>query len=328
MQLKVTFAFCILGMTLLVRHVLAEESFTFELPRDPAAWINSGPVSIDAMRGKAIVLYFFERRCPTCRKAWPSILESVRENQAKPVLLIAVSSGSARNVVAKYVNENNITVPVIVDFDRSFEKAAGVGEVSLSNIQQTRMVDPEGKLKRAGARDIAGALSFAAEQASWNVDPTNMPPELMPTWMLIEFGNFAPAAKMMAQFSRSRKTEVKAAAQVLQDYIDSKIIEQVALAESASEANESWKAYRLFEDAKSRFAGYELPEIVEQETLRLSKEGNIQEEINAMQLWEKARKTIQSGRTTPAGVVVMLSKIVEKYPTTEAAQLAQAALKL
>lgn len=31
-----------------------------ELPRDPRAWFNSSPVSLQTLRGKGVVLYFFE----------------------------------------------------------------------------------------------------------------------------------------------------------------------------------------------------------------------------------------------------------------------------
>jgi hypothetical protein len=34
----------------------------FRLPSNPAQWINSRPISMDQLRGKAAVLYFFEEQ--------------------------------------------------------------------------------------------------------------------------------------------------------------------------------------------------------------------------------------------------------------------------
>ena len=214
---------------------------------------------------------------------------------------------------------------MIVDFDRSIERKAGIGEISLSNIRQVRMIGPDGNVKRASG-GVDEALSAAASEGSWNVDPTGMPPELMLTWRQIEFGNFAAAAKALDRISQVRQSERKNAAQVLRDYVDTKMLEQVALAESAAESSDLWRAYRLYEDAKLRFVGYELPASVERECVRLKKEESVQDQIVAMKLWERAQKAIQSGRATPAGMATMLTRIIESHPNTEAAGLAQDAL--
>jgi hypothetical protein len=34
----------------------------FQLPSNPAQWINSRPISMEQLRGKAAVLYFFEEQ--------------------------------------------------------------------------------------------------------------------------------------------------------------------------------------------------------------------------------------------------------------------------
>lgn len=44
---------------LLTATVTAQET-EFSLPANPAQWINSPPVSMEAIRGKGVVLYFFE----------------------------------------------------------------------------------------------------------------------------------------------------------------------------------------------------------------------------------------------------------------------------
>src|SRR5690349_3653751 len=45
------------------------------LPRDPAAWLNSPPLSVEALKGKGVVLWFFEEQCPRCRAKWPGMYD-------------------------------------------------------------------------------------------------------------------------------------------------------------------------------------------------------------------------------------------------------------
>jgi peroxiredoxin len=210
-----------------------------ELPQNPGAWINGSPISLTALRGKSVVLYFFEEGCPRCRAKWPAVLAAAKENSSKPVLLIAVNSGTAPDKLARYVKESGIDVPVIIDLDRSLERAAGVDPVSLNNIWQARVIEPDGTLRRGDGGDIPGTLESAAAQATWNVDPTGLPPELISTWRLVEFGNFSAAAKAVTRFARDRKPNVKAGGETLQNYVNKKIADAVALAEHASASGDN-----------------------------------------------------------------------------------------
>ncbi|KAA1262492.1 Thiol-disulfide oxidoreductase ResA [Rubripirellula obstinata] len=297
----------------------------FQLPQNPRAWINGAPISVEAMRGKAIVLYFFEEGCPRCREKWPGILAAVQQNQSNPVMLIAVNSGSEPAQVASYVRQNRISVPVIIDYDRSLETQAGVNKVSLQNIYQARIIDPDGELQRTNGGDIPAALATAAESASWNVDPTGMPPNIIPTWRQIEFGDYRSAAKSLMRFGRDRKPEVRSAAEKLQAYVDEKIQSIVTEAESATGASDDWKAYQLYSEVAQRFAGYQLPESVDTELEKLKQDESIQNEIAGMKRWQLALKLSQGGRANPAKIAAVMDKIIDKYPGTEAAGLAEAA---
>ena len=56
-----------------------------EFPADPAQWINSGPLSASGLKGKGIVLWFFEEECPRCRARWPALIESAKKFEGQPV---------------------------------------------------------------------------------------------------------------------------------------------------------------------------------------------------------------------------------------------------
>ena len=50
----------LLSLTLLASVASTANAQQLDLPQDPRAWINSGPVSLETMKGKGVVFYFFE----------------------------------------------------------------------------------------------------------------------------------------------------------------------------------------------------------------------------------------------------------------------------
>jgi len=79
------------------------------LPRDPTAWLNSPPLSVDALKGKGVVLWFFEEQCPRCRAKWPGMYELAKRFEGQPVVFIAVNSGTSPIEVAQYAREVRLT---------------------------------------------------------------------------------------------------------------------------------------------------------------------------------------------------------------------------
>ena len=57
------------------------------------------PMSIETMKGKAIVMWFFEPACPNCRALWPSLQETAHKFDDQPVLFVAVCSGRPRSAI-------------------------------------------------------------------------------------------------------------------------------------------------------------------------------------------------------------------------------------
>src|SRR5215475_14011153 len=70
------------------------------LPSEAAVWLNSPPLTVDALKGKGVFLWFFEETCPTCRGKWPGLYELARRFEGQPVVFIAVNSGNSPVEVA------------------------------------------------------------------------------------------------------------------------------------------------------------------------------------------------------------------------------------
>lgn len=240
---------------------------------------------------------------------------------------MAVNSGNSPAKVSQYVRKHRIPWPVIADTDRSLEQACGVGDISLNNIWQARIIDPDGILVRANGSQMDETAQRAARDARWNVDPSTIPSELQPAWQQIEFGSYAPAAATLKRYAKSRKPEVKTAAETLRSYVNDQLQQQVDAAAAAEQADDVWTAYGLLTAVQQRFKGYEQPDSVQTDVDRLAKDERVVQELAAVRKLELAMKSaMSSSATARKRAQTMLQKVVDEFPGTQAAARAASLL--
>ncbi|HEY4311113.1 MAG TPA: redoxin domain-containing protein [Pirellulales bacterium] len=287
----------------------------------PTTWINSDPISAASLRGKAVLLYFFEENCPNCRARWPSIMEKAHKYDNEPILFVAVNSGSPKQDVEVYARAVNLTWPIIVDLDRSLEQKADLGEISLQNVMQVAYVTAEGDLRPGSWSDLDDTIERALTGAKWNVDPVNMPDDLMPAWRHLEFCQFAEARPTIAKALTSRKPETKAAAQKLSDFVTKRSERDLKAAEKSLTAGNKLRAYERYVAVADRFAGYTAGDKAAAARRDLAKDPALRKEIAAMKQFDKQRELANS----PKPVVrekarAAIQKIIDDQPTSEAAR--------
>lgn len=217
----------------------------------------------------------------------------------KPVVLIAVNSGNSRGRVQSYARQNRITIPIIVDTNRALEKQLGVTQISLQNIWAAAILNSEGRVERASARDLQAAADRALRGASWNVDPEGMPLELRNAWQAVEFGNYSAASSTVRKRLQSPKAEVKEAAERLNDYVQKQIARDVELAEKAVEAEHKFEAYRRFSAVRSQFKGFALPDDLSETIRKLAEDDTVKKEVAAMKRLNSALQSLSS--SSPSG---------------------------
>ncbi len=103
--------------------------------------IAGGRLQLSSLRGKAVIIDFWDTWCPPCRKALPS-LEAV--SKAYPDDLVVIGVAFRREGIEKvrqYVSENKLTFPMVVA-DKKFQVAKDFGGVQ--SIPTTFMVDRNG----------------------------------------------------------------------------------------------------------------------------------------------------------------------------------------
>lgn len=298
---------------------------TFDFPQDPRQWINSPPWSVKQLQGKAALMLFFEEQCPRCQRRWTEFNALAQQHADDPILFVAVSSGTQRGEMEGYVRRNNVNWAMLLDPDRSFEKACDIHEISLENIMQVAVITADGTLKPGSWQNLEESVATALADARWTVDPKTIPPALKPAWQQIEFQNYAPAATLIRKSLKSSKDELRTAAEALMAVVQPLIDAQVAAAEGAYDAGKKWAAYRAYHDLAERFKGYELPENAESRKKELQSDPTVKAEIAAMKAFDNAQRLLNQPMSQKKAIGA-LKKLAKEKPDTEAGQKAQSLL--
>lgn len=298
-------------------------------PDFPPTMLNSPPLSKDGLKGKVVVLYYYEEGCPRCREAWPERLKIAQSYKDKPVIFIAVNSGNSSAEVASYLSEVNCKWPAIVDQDRSFEKASGLDNpISLQNIYQARLITPDGNLVVANSQALNQSVEQYLSKASWKLDPKDVPDPLKLAWQFMEIGNFNQAAANLSSAQKSLKDEAgKAAAEKIKAVITAEYNNAIAPAKEAEAAGNAWAALKTYQTAAQQFSS--LPETAGLKTTitKLSADPKVIRELKAAKLWAAAQNAAnQPNPATKKRAIQMAEQLVKELPETDAAKAAQAAL--
>lgn len=296
------------------------------LPTTADSWINAPALTLENLKGKGVVLWFFEEDCPSCRAKWPGLLETAEGFKDKPVLFIGVNSGNSRGEVERYLAEVNCKWPVICDPQRTFEKACGVGEISLQNIYQCRIITPQGQLAQGNPGDMPATVERATEGAKWNVDPDKIPAALRDVMAAVEFGMY-PAAIPRLRVA-AKKADTKEGAQYLIDYIKEKAQQASEEAEKLVEAGEEWKAYKAILEVSEKFNGMPLSEKLTAAKKTLAASEPVKRQLRARDQFEAATKAARAG--TPQAMKkarVIVDKLIKDFGDTEAGEQAKKMLE-
>jgi len=125
---------------------IASGDFGEMAPDFPAGVFSDGKqYHISDFRGKLLVLFFYEQRCPTCRATIPERNRTVKRFQGKPVTFIGVGAGDSPGEVQSYIAHTRLAMPVFADSRSAMEKAYGF-RISLNNIYQVRVIGPDGRV--------------------------------------------------------------------------------------------------------------------------------------------------------------------------------------
>lgn len=290
----------------------------------PDNWVGE-PLRLQSLRGKAVVLYFYEEGCPKCKGSWPSILAKTKQYEGQPVLFVAVNSGNPRSAVEQYARRESIPWPIVVDTDRSFERACDV-EISLNNIMQLRYISPAGELKMGNWADWSDTIDRALTGAQWRVEPADIPLELRDAWWNIEISQFPASAAAVTRGLGSRKREVKSASEKLLAAVERLADVELSAARQV-ESGDKLGAYLKFGEVADRFHGYPAAHQAAQSVRELARDADLKKDLSALKVLDKQRTLLASPKpAVRQRAVATLQKLLEDHPDGELARQARALL--
>lgn len=304
-------------------------------PTLPNSWAQGGPYSLEALRGKVIFLVYYEEGCPSCRKRWPARAAAAKKYDGKPIVFIAVNSGNAPERVLAYMRSVRCDWPTIADTDRSFEQASGVGTISLRNIEQTRIISPEGKLVAINkvtwddgtVLDLSTpdkAAEYFLKHASFRIDPEAVPARYKQAWDAFEFGRPADAVKRLRLLAPKSDADT-AFYEKINALLAEDAASRIAKAEAAAEAGEKWKAYQLYDGIRSDFAGHPQGDAARDAWRELAADPQVKNEKAAATMLARIRVLAANRHPAKqAQAKQAAALLIKKYPDTEAAQAARA----
>jgi len=98
-------------------------------------FVDGKPATLSSYKGKAVLIHFWATWCPICTFEQNSIEAISKDNN---IITIAMNSGEAMEIQT-YMEENNLSFPVIIDEDGILAQQYGVAGVPASFI-----VNPQG----------------------------------------------------------------------------------------------------------------------------------------------------------------------------------------
>ena len=99
-----------------------------------------GTVSLAALRGKVVVLNFWQSYCPPCTREAPVVSEAARRWAGKGVVFVGVDEQDLTGPATKFMKRFDITYPVISD------DGPLIGHYGVTGYPETFFIDKHGRV--------------------------------------------------------------------------------------------------------------------------------------------------------------------------------------
>lgn len=116
-----------------------------ENPRAPlflARDLDGNPIDLADLKGKVVVLSFFDQECPHCKKDLPRMMPVLEEMRERGVVAIGVTSRDVGHGLRAFLGENGVEFPVILDKEREIFR-----KYESTRTPDTFIIDREGFIR-------------------------------------------------------------------------------------------------------------------------------------------------------------------------------------
>jgi peroxiredoxin len=284
----------------------------------PGLFIDGHHYSLSDLDGKAVVLFFYEQECPTCRGLIPKRNEVVAQFKDKPVKFIAVAAGDSIADAKAYVRDTKLNMPVFADNLSLMEKRYGE-TISLKNIYQFRVIGPTGAVE--DYRMEPEAIEKVLSHVKWKYKDQGYHAALAQAVNLFEWGQYADGMRALKPYLKSAKKDVAESAVKLHDAVAAEGADWLAKAEAAQQSENVVEAYDLYTKIAAAFAGEELGKKAADPLKKLAGMPAVKDELAARRMYEQLCMGAANARPQQKGqvgeVAASIAKKSPKAPTGE-----------
>ena len=245
-----------------------------------------------------------------------------KEYENKPVVFVAVNSGNSKGDVEGYAKSTKFEWPILVDERRETEKALGT-EISLQNIYQFYVIDPEGKVQGVGSdqKSAMAAVDRNLANAKMLFDGIAVPEKLKAAAREIEMGQYDPTVGELATLAQKGPKALQEAAQQMYGKLKPIAEGGIERAKAFEADGKKYAAYVEYSKVAAGFKKTEYEKPANAALAELKKQKDVQDELAARQMLDQAKALLAGGKKAdkPAadGILAVLQK---KYPNSEAAK--------
>lgn len=285
----------------------------------PGTFSDGGHYSLSDFRGKLVVLFFYEKDCPTCRGLIPERNKVIQQFRDKPVVFIAVGPNDSLADVRGYINGTHLQMITFADTLGVMEARYGF-HISLQNIYQFRYIGPDGNVIDQGIDMSAERVQKNLANVKWKYRDSGYDPRLNKAITLLEWNQYKDGIQALRPFMKMASTS--AGAQKLYDAVKAEGKKWLEEADAAK-ATDPVKAYELYAKVSAAFTGDDLAKTADAALKQLKSDKAVQDEMAARQLYDALYRVMARAvaRNRPE-VAAYCNKISAKYPKTPTGQKA------
>jgi cytochrome c biogenesis protein CcmG/thiol:disulfide interchange protein DsbE len=123
---------------------------------------GSGPLTLESLRGKVVVLNFWASWCGPCKDETPLLQEAWQRWQHQNVVFVGIDVKDFRGDARAFLDRYDVSYPNVYD-----GKGSTVGRYGVTGFPETYFIDKAGKVRHriAGPVDDAEELDAGIERA-------------------------------------------------------------------------------------------------------------------------------------------------------------------
>jgi len=129
--MKVIFAYTVFAITMIVAP--APQAFAVNDAKEPklappfiAEALEGGKISLESLKGKAVILNFWATWCIPCKIEMPLLEQVYKDNKDKGLVIIGANYRQPAPIIKRYTSKNPISFPILLDEDGKISKEYGV----------------------------------------------------------------------------------------------------------------------------------------------------------------------------------------------------------